>query len=245
MDKGAKLLLFWFVALALLATGCISAEVLWHRTHPRYDMPNSGFYYGSVNASFSGTDEDIYSFSFTGETEPHWRWTYPTNIIYKSLQFERTRVGVQTDGSKGRGIIFLPSLIYESPGGTGVLTRALLSEWLIGTTNGSTAAARSVDAVFGFIEDAGRGTLPVPNHHGYSFEQPVRGRVQHFLLGFGVCGLVYVWVGIWLLSVVFFARRYWRNVAEPNLSPEHPPFAPVRLLSRLAVEIRRCSPHGR
>ncbi len=210
--KAAKILLFGLLALALLVVGCLGAQALWNATHHRYDDPDSGYYRGSVHALFSGTDDDVYSFHFEGQTEPRWRWTYSTNFIYSRLQFEWHRFDAQADHTEDSGTLRLPSLAYESSHGVrGVLTRALLSEWLLGTTNGTPAGARSVDAVFGFIEDAGRGTLPAPNHHGHSFEQPVRGRIQHFRLGFGVGGLVYIWVGVWLLLVMFIGRRLWRR----------------------------------
>jgi hypothetical protein len=87
----------------------------------------------------------------------------------------------------------------------------VLAGWLLGTTNGMPKAMPGVDAVFHFIETAGRGTLPSPNHHGYRSEQPVRSHIQHFQHGFGVGGDVYIWVGIWMFLVVFAARRFWRR----------------------------------
>ncbi len=213
MVKVAEVLSFGLLAVALLAAGCIGAQMCWHASHHRYDQPDSGYYYGSVNAVFDGADDDIYSFHFRGQTQPHWRWAYSTNFIYRSLQFAWYRFDSQANESGDSGTLKLPSLAYESSHGTGVLTRAVLSQWLLGATNRAPAAQRSVDVVFGFLEDAGRGTLPAPRHHTHYFEQPVRGRIQHFSLGFGVGGLVYVWIGVWLLSVVFIARRFWRRHA--------------------------------
>jgi len=48
-------------------------------------------------------------------------------------------------------------------------------------------------------------------------------------------------VGCCLLYLVGFA--YMKVM--PNLSPEHPPSAPVRPHSRFTSQIRRCSCHGR
>ena len=213
MRNVARNIVFGLLAAALLAAGCIGAQVWWHATHHRYDQPDSGYYYGSVSAVFDGTDDDVYSFSFRGQTKPRWRWVYSTNLVYRSLQFEWHRFDSQADESEGNGTLQLPSLAYESSHGTGVLTRAVLSHWLLGTNNSTPAAQHSVDAVFAFLEDAGRGTLPAPNHHGHYFEQPVRGRIQHFSLGLGVGGPVYVWAGIWLLSVLFFTQQFWRKHA--------------------------------
>jgi hypothetical protein len=217
--KVAYILLFGLLALALLVIGYVVAQAWWHTTHHRYYQPDSGYYHGSVHAFFFGTEDDVYSFHFEGETAPRWRWAYSTNFTYQSLHFEWHRFDSQADLSEDNGKLRLPSLAYESSRGTGVLTRAVLAEWLLGTTNGTPEAKQSVDAVFGFIEGAGRGTLPAPNHHGHYFEQPVRGRIQHFQLGFGIGGVVYIWVGIWLLLVVITARRFWRRHRE---TPEKP-----------------------
>lgn len=209
--KAAKVFVFGLLALALLVVSCLGAQALWNATHRRYDDPDSGYYHASVHALFSGTDDDVYSFHFRGQSKPRWQWTYSTNFVYRSLQFEWHRFGAQAEGS---GTIGLPSLVYESSHGTGVLTRAVLSEWLLGTTNGTPAGARSVDAVFGFIDDARRGTLPAPRHHVHYFEQPVRGHIQHVRLGLGVGGLVYIWVAVWLFLAVFFGRRFWKRHGE-------------------------------
>jgi hypothetical protein len=209
--KAAKIFLFGVLALALLVVGCLGAQALWSATHHRYDDPDSGYYHGSVHARFSGTDDDVYSFHFEGQSAPRWQWTYSTNFIYRSLQFEWHRFGAEADRSEDSGTLRLPSLAYESSHGTGILTRALLSEWPLGTTSGTPAGARSVDEVFGFIQAAAQGFLPAPRHHTYYFEQPVRGSIQHFRLGLGIGGLVYIWVGIWLFLVVFFGRRFWRR----------------------------------
>jgi hypothetical protein len=195
----------------LLVVGCLGAQALWSATHHRYDDPDSGYYHGSVHAVFSGTDDEIYSFHFEGHSKPRWQSTYSTNFIYHSLQFDWLGFGSQADRLEGSGTLRLPSLAYESSRGTGILTRAVLSQWLFGSTNRTPESARSIDSVFSFIEDAGRGTLPAPNHHGHYFEQPVRGRIQHFRLGLGVGGIVYSWVGVWLPLVVFFGRRFWRR----------------------------------
>lgn len=211
MFKAAKIFLFALFTLTLLIVGCFGAQALWHASHHRYDQPNTGNYYGSVHALFSGTDDEAYSFQFRGQTKPHWRWAYPTNFTYHSLHFEWHRFGSQAQSSKGSGTISLPSLTYESSQSTGVLTRAVLAEWLLGGNNSTNSSMRSVDAVFGFIEAAGHGSLPRPRHHGHYFEEPVRGHIYHFSLGFGVGGLVYIWIGLWLLLVVFIGRRLWRK----------------------------------
>ena len=209
--KAVKISLFALLALALLAAGCLGAQAFWQATRHRYDQPNTGYYRGFVHASFSGTDDEVYNFHFEGETEPCWRWVYSTNLIYRSLRFEWFSFDSQANQSEGKGTLRLPSLAYDSSRGTGILTRAVLSGWLLGGTNGTPRALQSVNAVFGFIEDAGRGTLPAPSHHGHTLQQPVRGYIQHFSLGSGVSGLVYAWICLWLLLVLFFGWRVRRR----------------------------------
>src|SRR5262245_15601085 len=117
--KTAKILLFGLLALVLLVVGALGAQALSNATHHRYDDPDSGYYHGSVHALFSGTDDDVYSFHFEGQSKPRWQWTYSTNFIYRSLQFEWLGFDSPTDHLEGRGTLRLPSLAYESSRGTG------------------------------------------------------------------------------------------------------------------------------
>lgn len=211
MFKASKILLFGALALTLLVVGCFCAQAVWMATHHRYDDPESGYYHGSVHARFFGMGDEAYSFSFEGQSPPRWQWTYSTNFIYRSLQFEWRCFDAQAGRSEGSGTLRLPSLAYESSHGTGVLTRALLSEWLLGVTNGTPSGSQSVDEIFGFVQAAAYGFLPAPRHHAYHSEQPIRGRIQHFRLGLGIGAIVYIWIGIWSCMVVFFGRRFWRR----------------------------------
>ena len=211
MSKTVKTLLFGLLVLALLVGGCIGAQALWDATHHRYANPNTGYYNSSVHALFWGNEDEVYSFHFRGQSERRWRWVYSTNFVYRNLHFEWSRFDSQAQVSEDSGTLKLPSLAYESPHGTGVLTRGKLAEWLLGATNGTPGGSRSVDALFSFLEAAGRGSLPCPRHHTHYIEQPVRGSIQHFLHGFGVGGFVYMWIGIWLVSVVFVGWKLWRK----------------------------------
>jgi hypothetical protein len=209
--KAAKVSAFVLVAVLLLGAGYVGAQFLWHTTHHRYDTPDTGAYYGQVTASFDSLDRiggPLFTIRFRGETAKRWRWTCPTNFAYRRLELDWSG-----DSSEGTATVDLPSLSYTSRGSTGVLMRALLAEWLLGRTNSTLASAemRRVDAIFGYIEAAGRGSLPPPSHHGHSFDEPVRGHIRHFLLGYGVGGFVYIWLAVWLLLVVFSGRRFWRK----------------------------------
>jgi hypothetical protein len=215
--KAAKYLLFWLIALTLLFVGCLGAQALWGFTHHRYDEPESGYYYGSVHARFDNFDDGIYFLSLEGKSEARWQWSYSSNFTYRHLHIKWNSYHSPVGGSwqEGGGTLRLPSFAYESSNGTGILTRAVLSQWLLGDQTRTPEAARSIDALFGFMEDAAHGTLPAPNHHGHSFKQPVSGQIQHFRLGFGVGGLVYIWGLIWLFLVVHYGRQFWRRQGGP------------------------------
>jgi hypothetical protein len=133
-----------------------------------------------------------------------WWWTKPTNFIYSALSL--TWSGAS---SKGTGTVRLPSFEFVSGNSTNVLTREVLTTWLVGDSDrsASTDSARRVDVVFDYLQAAASGSLPLPRHHIYYFEQPVRVMLQHFRLGYGVGGLVYFWFVIWLVLVVHFGRR--------------------------------------
>ncbi|MCX6922548.1 MAG: hypothetical protein NT154_04935, partial [Verrucomicrobia bacterium] len=62
-------------------------------------------------------------------------------------------------------------------------------------------------------------------HHTYYFEQPVHGHIQHFRLGFGVPGLVYVWAAVWLFFVVVLVRMLMRAKTQtrPSTTPKGGP----------------------
>jgi hypothetical protein len=208
--KAIKLAAFALLALLILGIGYVCAAALWGITHHRYEMPETGVYYGTVFATLDGPENSFSFLRFRGRTRPRWRWCYPTNFAYRSLNIEW-----YSSSAKGTGTVSLPSLALESSGSTGVLTRAMLAEWLLGATNGTHSAvdALCVDSIFGYIQAAGSGSLPPPRHHGYSVKAPVRPYIQHFLLGYDVGWPVYIWVPIWLFLVAFFGRRFW---SKPN-----------------------------
>ncbi len=109
----------------------------------------------------------------------------------------------------------LPSFNYRATGASGVLSRDLLATWLLGSTNldHTDIDSARVEAMFGYLQAAGRRTLPPPNHHGHSFgyesEELLRGRIQHFRLGYGVGSYVYLWIAVWTIGNLVAARRYW------------------------------------
>jgi hypothetical protein len=201
---------FMLCAVGILLAGALGLAFLWGVTHHRYDMPDSGVYHGLVDGRFfysNSTNGTFFSFDFRGETSPRWRWSYTTNITYRSLT-------IDWSGEPGHGTatVSLPSFSCQSSSFSGSLTRDTLAAWLLGTTNRppSSPEVESVSAIFSYLEAAAKGALPAPRHHGYHFDEPMIGSIYHFLLGWGVPRLVYFWVALWLLLVVFFTPRFIR-----------------------------------
>ena len=101
-----------------------------------------------------------------------------------------------------------------------MLTRAVLARWLIGTTNSpTTAEMRGLDAVYGYVEAAGNGSLRLKEDHRglrFNLQRPAHGSMKHSVGGFGIPGLLYVWFFIWLSLVVGFGQRHFHE--NPNAS---------------------------
>lgn len=76
------------------------------------------------------------------------------------------------------------------------------------------------------LEAAASGTMPRPQHHTYSFDEPpTRGRLQHFAQGVSVQFPVLVWAGIWLflvLATVTIKRAHKARSQHPALSEFQP-----------------------
>jgi len=200
---------FLIGSFLVLVMGLVGAQAQWYRQHHRYDQPQTGAYYGLVSASLA-SPEDAYSLYFRGTTVTRWYWRLPRNFAYKSLSLEWHRYGEQS--SDGSASLDLPSFSYHAKGASGVLSRDLLATWLLGSTNldSTNIDSARVEALFGYLQAAGRGTLPPPNHHGHSFgyesEDLLRGRIQHFRVGYGVGSYVYLWIAVWIIGNVVAAR---------------------------------------
>lgn len=209
---------FAFVSLTLLVAGYFGAQGLWRAVHHRYDAPSTGYYHGLVRAKMTVlTDEPPYgySLSFKGKSVPGWRWRYPTSFRYETLDLNW--IGGET---KGEATLSLPSMSFQSPGATGVLTRELLAEWLVGKGNRSAAQMGHIETIWGYLKAATDGTLPPPRHHTYYSEQvePVSYQLTHFCLGYGVSSYTYLWALVWLVGCVFYCRRIWSktHVSKPE-----------------------------
>jgi hypothetical protein len=219
--KAAKISTFAVTALLALVAGWVGALLLWSASHHRYESPNSGIYYGSVSAVFASFDESVYSLRLQGTTQPEWRLGFPTNFSYRRLRLEWSRGVPEGKLSEGTSTVLLPSLAYDASGRTGVLSQATLNEWLLGHSSitATSADARGVQAIFGYIRAAAEGSLPPPRHHPYRVAevgQALNGFICHFRLGVGLPGLAYIWFAVWLLLVFFVGRRLWSNHAWVN-----------------------------
>jgi hypothetical protein len=207
--KVAKTLLFGVVALLLLVIGSAAAQLAWQRTHHRYDLPSTGYYYGSAGSSLSylgGIESDWSYFGFRGKSPWRWYWTRPTNFTYTKLQLEW--FGGSTNG---HATLHLPSFVYEMEGETGKLTHAVLTQWLPRSEGyeGSPTNDLRLAAIMRYLRAASDGELPPPRHHGIPLEEPLHGSLQHFHCGIGVGWTVYLWIGIWLALVIHYWRRWF------------------------------------
>ena len=197
--------IFSVSALLILFIGCVGAEFVWSQFHHRYDSPETGLYHGSVRALFDSYDEPFYYLQFRAETSPRWYWTQPTNFSYTTVEVEW-----RDESSDRHAIVTLPAFTYQTGDASGAFTRDVLASWLYGLTNQVSDRLHS-DAIFGCFEAAAQGSLPPPRHHPHYLEKPIRVHIQHFLLGYGVGSTVYIWLLVWLFSVIFFGRRLWRK----------------------------------
>lgn len=207
-----KLLAFSAASMAFLLVGSFGAQLLWRKLH-RDDDAKTGIYYSRVQGNFVSSDQ-VFSFSFEGQTATHWYWTFPTNFAYKLLTLEWHN---SSNDSEGKAILSLPDFRYESARSTGVLSPEILAGWLLGRTSLMSTSSENarVEQVFGYLRAAAQGTLPPPNHHGYSFgyesEAPLLGRIQHFRLGTGIGGTVYGWFVVWGVATLLLARVCFRG----------------------------------
>lgn len=229
-----KSLSFLTAALLILVAGGFGAHVLWRKTH-RYDVANTGVYHGSVHASLNNANlgsysEPYFSLEFEGRKASRWYWRASTNFAYSFLDL------TWEHGNEGRGSakVKLPSFEYRSSNTTGVLTRVILAEWLLGDSSrsASTAALQRISAVFSLLEDAARGSLPPPRHHTYGVEEPFYLNMSHFLLGGGIGGYVYVWIVSWLLLLALFGRKLWKTTGVARETCSAPPAGPHPLPRR-------------
>jgi hypothetical protein len=206
-----RLIIFVPVAVLLLPVGYIGAQLLWYHFHHRYDRPETGLYHGYVTVSFDSFDIDarIYGLHFRAESSPRWYWTQPTNFTYTILEVEW-----RDESADRHATVSLPAFTYRSDSASGAFTRDVLAGWLFGAATNRISDSQHVDSIFGYFESAATGSLPRPRHHTYYLEQPeqpTRVRVQHFLVGYGVGSTVYIWLGVWLLLVVFGGRTILRR----------------------------------
>jgi hypothetical protein len=217
--KTSKAAVFVLAAVLVGLIGYYVTQFMWDFTH-RYRHPNTGKYHGSMTAwinSFGSLEEPFdkgggpdFNLRLRGETSPRWYWMCPTNFAYSSIDFDWS-----TLTTNGNATVALPSLAYSSSSSTGVLTKAVLADLLLPPKQPRSAEGmRRIDLVFGYIEAAGQGSLPPPQHHPISLRErfdPMQVVITHFCVGFGIPGAVYIWFVVWICLVVFAGRRYLKR----------------------------------
>ena len=210
-----RLVIPLLLAVLALPVGILGAQWTWQRYHQRDDMPGTGLYYGLLRGSFDCTniDDPFNTLGFRSQTPCRWYWRQPTNFLYTKIEVTWSE-WMGNSSANHQATVSLPDFSYESDNAGGPFTRAVLANWLYGTTT-NFQASNSVDVIFGYFEAAARGTLPPPRHHTYYFEDPIQAHFVHFLLGFGVGWTVYVWLLVWLVLVSAILRMAIRKT-HPN-----------------------------
>ena len=202
----------------LLPVGAIVVLLVSGMFRHRYDDSGFGSFYGEVHGRFFTEDFFI---GFRGRTQPRWRWVHPENYTYKSLDIEWA--GKETAGS---GKLILPSCVLERFDSSGIVAEDDLRELLTGGEHdGVSPAARSVvERVYLLSVDAGRGKLPLPRHHSYSYDEPAGGSLTHFSLGWRFPYSILVWVLVWVCIVGYYIGRQatgTKSEAKPQLADRH------------------------
>ncbi len=196
-----KLIVFVCRWLVWLVVGALVTQILWTMLVHRYTQPMFGSFYGVLNANCYG-NESLSNFNVRGETEPKWYWVRPSNFQYTRLIL--SWYGTPIDN---RAVVELPSFRYQFGETEGLLTPNVLDKWFVPESQQNAATLREAEWIYGFLQSAANGTLPRPQHHTHSFDEPVHVWLQHFCCGFGFSSWVYVWCIIWLGLLISKARR--------------------------------------
>ena len=187
--------------LLLLPAGAVVVLLVSGVVRHRYDDSGFGTFYGEVHGRFF---TEGFFIGFRGRTQPRWLWVHPENYTYKSLDIEWA--GAET---KGSGKLILPSCVLQRSDSSGNIIEYDLRELLIGSEHdGVSPATRSaVERVYLLSVDAGRGKLPLPRHHSYSYDEPAGGSLTHFSLGWRFPYSIFVWVVVWVCIVGYYIVR--------------------------------------
>ena len=215
-----------------LPIGCVFANWSSGRLHHDYYDPPTGYYHGFLQARFLEVRPPVFSFSITGESTPQWHWSRPSNFAYQELHLEWSGLA-----SNGTARLALPSFRYASPSQSGLLTQPLLRSWLVQSTHaGEAEATRQVDALWELLNQASVGALPPPRHHHHTITSP-QGTIAHFLVGFGVYRLVYVWMAVWfVLTFAAVRHRSFRMILPFTAGRDWPnPYAAANTLRSHAL----------
>lgn len=150
------------------------------------DTENSPAISGSVNVE--------------GNAEPRFMVWGHASPRYRKLEIDWV---IFRDGeSKGQAVIDLNEMqILHGTQNSPLNADSLCS--LIGLTNTTNGEGLMVTTLIDFLESAREGTLPPPNHHGYSLPKPLPGKMQHFATGFSLRPLELAWVGAWSIFGLF------------------------------------------
>lgn len=200
--------------LAVLLIGWLLIESLVSWGSPA-GRPNSGMYYGHVDATVS---DALLSFRMEGRTEPRWQWRSPSTYVYPSV----TISCYGQDGAKHTAELDLRLMEYRSNGDAGPLTKDVLARWLLGdrSRHASSRASAAIDTIWLLIADAANGSLPRPGHHPYCWSTPPFTNISHSsCCKFGVSYATYVWFAVWCFLVFAYRRSSQDRQRSPTPRP--------------------------
>ena len=218
-----RTVLIGMAALTILILGSIVAQFLWVVVYHHYSIPIVGIYRGDVRVTLTDFADPQTFLKIQGSKRRGVYFHRPTNFVYKSLELSYAE-----DGSARTNIVFPGRMSFSSNVGEERLTAKVVREWPYDgaiATNGT----EQVEFVLELFEQAGKGTLPRPQHHLHGADEPIHMSMLHGVLGVGFGWTAFAWLFIWIggLFSYLWARRasapaeptVYRNDSKSNEAP--------------------------
>ena len=227
MKAEAQTIKFMFKALAVLLLGLV-ADVLLTLSGVSFLQPRTGYYGGYYFTSIHQPDTAGYSLRITGKSGPRWHWFAPHNITYSRLQLSWYLTPVVDEDMAARPVttdrkrsgdwwanVDLPSLNYQTESTNGLLTAAILADWLLpGEPHPLAEKERQqIEAILATIHAAGAGTLPPPDRKMHKLDDVSSARF-HTRAGPGITFLGYAWIIVWAFAML----KIWRKRSNDRMT---------------------------
>lgn len=229
MKAEAQKIQFMFKALSVLLLG-LGVDVLLSLSGLSFLQPRTGYYGGYYFTSIHQPDQGAYSPRITGKSGPRWHWFAPHNFTYSRLQLSWYLTPVVYEDMAARPVttdrkksgdwwanVDLPSLNYQTESTNGLLTAAILVDWLLPGEPQPLAEKerQQIEAILSNIHAAGSGTLPPPDRKMHKLDDVSSARF-HARAGLGITFLGYGWIVVWLIATL----KRWRRRFSNHLSLE-------------------------